>query len=67
MGLLTTAFNAAWVPLLFGTLKEEGDWADIFFAYATSVESENSHAFRTLSLGAGWTFSGPNLRTRAID
>lgn len=25
MGLLTTAFNAAWIPFLFGTLKEEGD------------------------------------------
>ena len=24
MGLLTTAFNAAWVPFLFGALKEEG-------------------------------------------
>jgi O-antigen/teichoic acid export membrane protein len=27
MGLLTTAFNAAWVPFLFGTLKEEGEGA----------------------------------------
>lgn len=27
MGLLTTAFNAAWVPFLFGTLKQEGDQA----------------------------------------
>jgi O-antigen/teichoic acid export membrane protein len=27
MGLLTTAFNAAWVPFLFGTLKQEGDKA----------------------------------------
>jgi O-antigen/teichoic acid export membrane protein len=27
MGLLTTAFNAAWVPFLFGTLKDEGDRA----------------------------------------
>jgi O-antigen/teichoic acid export membrane protein len=25
VGLLTTAFNAAWVPLLFGTLKSEGE------------------------------------------
>ncbi len=25
MGLLTTAFNAAWVPFLFGALKEEGE------------------------------------------
>ena len=24
MGLVTTAFNAAWVPFLFGTLKERG-------------------------------------------
>ena len=24
MGLLTTSFNAAWVPFLFGTLREEG-------------------------------------------
>ena len=27
MGLLTTAFNAAWVPFLFGALKEEGESA----------------------------------------
>ena len=27
MGLVTTAFNAAWVPFLFGTLKEEGEAA----------------------------------------
>ena len=27
MGLLTTAFNAAWVPFLFGTLKDEGEAA----------------------------------------
>jgi O-antigen/teichoic acid export membrane protein len=27
MGLLTTAFNAAWVPFLLGTLKQEGDKA----------------------------------------
>jgi O-antigen/teichoic acid export membrane protein len=27
MGLATTAFNAAWVPFLFGTLKEEGEGA----------------------------------------
>jgi O-antigen/teichoic acid export membrane protein len=27
MGLLTTAFNAAWVPFLFGTLKNEGQAA----------------------------------------
>jgi len=27
MGLLTTAFNAAWVPFLFGTLKQEGEQA----------------------------------------
>ena len=27
MGLLTTAFNAAWVPFLFGTLQREGDEA----------------------------------------
>jgi O-antigen/teichoic acid export membrane protein len=27
MGLVTTAFNAAWVPFLFGTLKDEGEAA----------------------------------------
>jgi O-antigen/teichoic acid export membrane protein len=27
MGLVTTAFNAAWVPFLFGALKQEGDAA----------------------------------------
>jgi O-antigen/teichoic acid export membrane protein len=27
MGLVTTAFNAAWVPFLFGTLKTEGEEA----------------------------------------
>ena len=40
---------------------------DVFFAYATSIESENSHSFRTLSLGTGWTFAGPKLRTRSVD
>lgn len=40
---------------------------DVVFAYATSIESENSHAFRTLTLGAGWTFAGPKLRTRSVD
>jgi hypothetical protein len=40
---------------------------DVFVGYATSIESENSHAFRTLTAGAGWSFAGPTLRTRTGD
>ena len=34
---------------------------DVVLGWATSIRSENSHAFRTLSLGAGWTFDGPKI------
>lgn len=38
---------------------------DLVVAWSTSVKSENSHAFRTLSLGTGWSFNGPKMwRTR---
>jgi O-antigen/teichoic acid export membrane protein len=42
MGLLTAAFNAAWVPFLFGTLRDEGESAHSKLArlvtyYATAL------------------------------
>lgn len=50
MGLLTTAFNAAWVPLLFGTLKEEGEAAHPRLARLVSY-----YAMVLCFIGLGWS------------
>ncbi len=49
MGLLTNAFNAAWVPLLFGTLKEEGEAAQPRLARLVTY-----YAFALCFIGLGW-------------
>ena len=38
-----------------------GPAVDVILGWATSIRSENSHSFRTWTLGAGWTFEGPRL------
>lgn len=37
---------------------------DVFLGWATSIRSVNSHSFRTLTAGAGWTFDGRKLLRR---
>lgn len=49
MGLLTAAFNAAWVPFLFGTLKAEGDESHPRLARLVSY-----YALALCFLGLGW-------------
>jgi O-antigen/teichoic acid export membrane protein len=49
MGLATTAFNAAWVPFLFGTLKEEGEGAHPKVARLVTY-----YAITLCFLGLGW-------------
>ena len=49
MGLLTTAFNAAWVPFLFGTLKDEGVQAHAKLARVVSY-----YAFALCFVALGW-------------
>ena len=50
MGLLTTAFNAAWVPFLFGSLKEEGGAAHSRLARLVSY-----YAAALCFIGLGWS------------
>ena len=50
MGLLTTAFNAAWVPFLFGTLKQEGDEAHPKLARLVTY-----FAMALCFVGLGWS------------
>lgn len=38
---------------------------DVFLAWTTSIESRNSHTFRTLTMGAAWSFDGAKLRRGA--
>jgi O-antigen/teichoic acid export membrane protein len=49
MGLLTNAFNAAWVPFLFGALKEEGEAAQPRLARLVTY-----YAFVLCFVGLGW-------------
>jgi O-antigen/teichoic acid export membrane protein len=49
MGLLTNAFNAAWVPFLFGALKEEGEAAHPRLARLITY-----YAFALCFIGLGW-------------
>jgi O-antigen/teichoic acid export membrane protein len=49
MGLLTTAFNSAWVPFLFGALKEEGEAAQPRLARLVTY-----YAFALCFVGLGW-------------
>lgn len=49
MGLLTGAFNAAWVPFLFGALKEEGDGAHPRLARLVTY-----YTFALCFVGLGW-------------
>ena len=55
MGLLTNAFNAAWVPFLFGALKEEGEAAHPRLARLVSY-----YAFVLCFVGLGWTLMVPH-------
>ena len=66
LGLLTTAFNAAWVPLLFGTLKAEGE-----AAHARLARLATYYAMVLCFIGLGWSllveyaivlFAGPEFR-----
>jgi O-antigen/teichoic acid export membrane protein len=66
LGLLTTAFNAAWVPFLFGTLKSEGAEAHRKLARLTTY-----YAVALCFVGLGWSllvkyaltfFVGPEFR-----
>jgi O-antigen/teichoic acid export membrane protein len=50
MGLLTTAFNAAWVPFLFGTLKQEGEAAHSKLARLVTY-----YAMALCFIGLGWS------------
>jgi O-antigen/teichoic acid export membrane protein len=50
MGLMTTAFNAAWVPLLFGTLKNEGEKANPRLARLVTY-----YAVALCFVGLGWS------------
>jgi O-antigen/teichoic acid export membrane protein len=50
MGLLTTAFNAAWVPFLFGTLKQEGEAAHPKLARLVTY-----YAIALCFIGLGWS------------
>jgi O-antigen/teichoic acid export membrane protein len=50
MGLLTTAFNAAWVPFLFGTLKAEGEAAHPKLARLVTY-----YAIALCFVGLGWS------------
>ena len=49
VGLLSTAFNAAWVPFLFGALKEEGEAAHPRLARLVTY-----YAFVLCFVGLGW-------------
>ena len=49
MGLITTAFNAAWVPFLFGELKEEGEAAHPKLARLVTY-----YAAALCFVGLGW-------------
>jgi O-antigen/teichoic acid export membrane protein len=49
MGLLTNAFNAAWVPFLFGALKDEGEVAHPRLARLVTY-----YAFVLCFVGLGW-------------
>jgi O-antigen/teichoic acid export membrane protein len=49
MGLVTTAFNAAWVPFLFGTLKDEGEAAHPKLARLVTY-----YAVALCFVGLGW-------------
>ncbi len=66
LGLLTTAFNAAWIPLLFGTLKAEGE-----AAHARLARLATYYAMVLCFIGLGWSllveyaivlFAGPEFR-----
>jgi O-antigen/teichoic acid export membrane protein len=50
LGLVTTAFNAAWVPFLFGTLKDEGDKAHPKLARLVTY-----YAVALCFVGLGWS------------
>ncbi|MGH7580091.1 MAG: oligosaccharide flippase family protein [Gemmatimonadales bacterium] len=50
MGLLTAAFNAAWVPFLFGTLKDEGESAQPKLARLGTY-----YAIARCFAGLGWS------------
>ena len=50
MGLVTTAFNAAWVPFLFGTLKDEGETAHPKLARLVTY-----YAVVLCFIGLGWS------------
>jgi O-antigen/teichoic acid export membrane protein len=50
MGLVTTAFNAAWVPFLFGTLKDEGEDAHPKLARLVTY-----YAVALCFIGLGWS------------
>ena len=50
MGLLTMAFNAAWVPFLFGTLKDEGEKAHPRLARLVTY-----YAIALCFFGLGWS------------
>jgi O-antigen/teichoic acid export membrane protein len=50
MGLVTTAFNAAWVPFLFGTLKNEGD-----AAYPKLARLVTYYAVALCFIALGWS------------
>jgi O-antigen/teichoic acid export membrane protein len=50
MGLVTTAFNAAWVPFLFGTLKNEGEGAHPKLARLITY-----YAVALCFIGLGWS------------
>ena len=49
MGLVTTGFNAAWVPFLFGTLKDEGEAAHPKLARLVTY-----YAVALCFVGLGW-------------
>jgi len=50
MGLVTTAFNAAWIPFLFGTLKDEGEEAHPKLARLVTY-----YAVALCFIGLGWS------------
>jgi O-antigen/teichoic acid export membrane protein len=50
MGLVTAAFNAAWVPFLFGTLKDEGEVAHPKLARLVTY-----YAVALCFIGLGWS------------
>jgi O-antigen/teichoic acid export membrane protein len=50
MGLVTMAFNAAWVPFLFGTLKSEGEQA-----HAKLTRLVTYYAVALCFIGLGWS------------